>query len=84
MKPWHKALEIQPNHDVAQVIYLSEPLMTDPAMQSQLLRAMEEGYGSLPAAAGYYDLPELTRFIREGAESGLWGDQITPNIMAWG
>jgi hypothetical protein len=26
----------------------------------------------------------LTRFIREGAESGLWGDQITPNIMAWG
>jgi len=26
----------------------------------------------------------LARFIREGAESGLWGDQITPNIMAWG
>jgi len=84
VKPWHKALEIQPNHDVAQVIYLSEPLMTDPAMQSQLLRAMEEGYGSLPAAAGYYDLPELTRFIREGAQSGLWGDEITPNMMAPG
>jgi hypothetical protein len=63
VKPWHKALEIQPNHDVAQVIYLSEPLMTDPAMQSQLLRAMEEGYGSLPAAAGYYDLPELRDFV---------------------
>ena len=26
----------------------------------------------------------LTRFIREGAESGLWGDQITPNMMAPG
>jgi hypothetical protein len=26
----------------------------------------------------------LTLFIREGAESGLWGDEITPNIMAWG
>jgi hypothetical protein len=26
----------------------------------------------------------LASFIREGAESGLWGDQITPNIMAWG
>ena len=26
----------------------------------------------------------LARFIREGAQSGLWGDQITPNIMAWG
>ena len=26
----------------------------------------------------------LARFIREGAESGLWGDEITPNIMAWG
>jgi hypothetical protein len=26
----------------------------------------------------------LARFIREGAQSGLWGDQITPNIMASG
>ena len=26
----------------------------------------------------------LARFIREGAQDGLWGDQITPNIMAWG
>jgi len=30
-----------------------------------------------------YILYGLTRFIREGAQSGLWGDQITPNIMAW-
>jgi hypothetical protein len=27
---------------------------------------------------------DLARFIREGAQDGLWGDQITPNIMAWG
>jgi hypothetical protein len=26
----------------------------------------------------------LARFIREGAQSGLWGDQITPNMMAPG
>jgi hypothetical protein len=26
----------------------------------------------------------LTRFIREGAQSGLWGDEITPNMMAPG
>jgi hypothetical protein len=24
----------------------------------------------------------LARFIREGAEDGLWGDEITPNMMA--
>jgi len=62
LKPWHKALEI---HGVAQLIYLSEPLMTDTAMQRQLLRAMDEGYASLPAAAGYYDLPELRDFVCE-------------------
>jgi hypothetical protein len=26
----------------------------------------------------------LARFIREGAQSGLWGDEITPNMMAPG
>jgi hypothetical protein len=26
----------------------------------------------------------LARFIREGAQDGLWGDQITPNMMAPG
>jgi hypothetical protein len=65
LKPWHKALQVQLDHDTAEVIYLSEPLMTEPEMQSQLLRAMEEAYGSLPAAAGYYDLPELRDLVCE-------------------
>jgi hypothetical protein len=65
VKPWHKELEIQTDHDTAQIIYLSEPLMTDPAMQRQLLHAIEEGYANLPAAAGYYDLPELRDFVCE-------------------
>ena len=26
----------------------------------------------------------LARFIHEGAESGLWGDEITSNMMASG
>lgn len=65
VKPWHKALEIRPGHDSSQVIYLSEPLMTDPAMRNRLLRAMEEGYTRLSAAAGYYDLPELRDFVCE-------------------
>jgi hypothetical protein len=43
--------------------------------------------GSFLSALGKMNLEKLiglARFIREGAESGLWGDQITPNIMAWG
>src|SRR5271157_5355134 len=27
---------------------------------------------------------DLTRFIHEGAQGGLWGDEITPNMMASG
>ena len=65
VKPWHHALEIQTGHHGLQLIYLSEPLMTDPAMQRQLLQAMEIGYATLPAAAGYYDLPELRDFVCE-------------------
>jgi hypothetical protein len=65
VRPWHKALEIQPDHDAAQLVYLSEPLMTDPAMQSQLLCAMDEGFASLSSAAGYYDLPELRDSVCE-------------------
>lgn len=65
LKQWHKALEIQTDRHTAQVIYLSEPLMSDPAMQRRLLQAMEEGYTSLPAAAGYYDSGiEETLFAR--------------------
>jgi hypothetical protein len=26
----------------------------------------------------------LARFIREGAQGGLWSDEITWNMMAWG
>src|SRR5271157_5680473 len=29
-------------------------------------------------------LIHLTRFIHEGAQGGLWGDEITPNMMASG
>src|SRR5271157_1711622 len=29
-------------------------------------------------------LNRLTRFIHEGAQGGLWGDEITPNMMASG
>jgi hypothetical protein len=66
LKPWHKELEFQPNHDSAnKIIYLSEPQMIQPEMQRQLLRVMDEGYLTLPAAAGYYDLPELRDFVCE-------------------
>jgi hypothetical protein len=65
LKPWHKVLKVQPDRDTAEVIYLSEPLMTEPEMQSQLLGAMEAGYDILSAAAGYYDLPELRDFVCE-------------------
>ena len=37
--------------------------------------------GAICAIAGF---GPLARFIREGAESGLWGDEITPNMMAPG
>ena len=34
-------------------------------------------------ATGFPPL-HLARFIHEGAQGGLWGDEITPNMMASG
>jgi hypothetical protein len=51
-------------------------------------RATAEGTGSRLVERGIKSGEDknkrLTRFIREGAQSGLWGDEITPNIMAPG
>jgi hypothetical protein len=58
-----------------------------------LQRVMEVGLAALAKAVGvtqqndwgkYLKEIDLARFIHEGAESGFWGDEITPNIVAAG
>ena len=44
-------------------LYLSEPDMTDVAMQEQLLTAVNESFTKLTDAAGYYDLPDVRDFV---------------------
>jgi hypothetical protein len=58
-------MEIQPDGKVPQTICISEPVMTDSPMQQQLLSALDEAYASLPAAAGYNDLPGVRDFVCE-------------------
>lgn len=36
------------------------------------------------AYAAFKSAQSLARFIREGAEDGLWSDEITSNMMASG
>jgi hypothetical protein len=62
-QPWHRELLVTPEDSQPIRLYLSEPDMTDAAMQEQLLSAVNESFTALPDAAGYYDLPDVRDFV---------------------
>jgi len=56
---WHTELTINlPNHQEYE-LFFAEPDMSDPEMQHNLLKAIDQSLEKLVPKAGYYDLPEL-------------------------
>src|SRR5271157_3648056 len=63
-------------HQIIVGLYLNPP-------ENALVLCVDEKTG-IQALDRTQPLLPLTRFIHEGAQGGLWGDEITPNMMASG
>jgi hypothetical protein len=63
--PWYTRLDIRLTKGETFTLYFPEPDMADPNTLARVFTSIEDAFGTLAPAAGYFDLPEVRDFVCE-------------------